>query len=45
VAAGGQCGRVVVGEVGVGERREGLPSVAEAAVPGHPSFHFENVVE
>jgi len=42
VAAGGEDG----GRVGreVGERVEGLPGVAEAAVPGHPSFHFENVV-
>lgn len=40
VEEGGKVGRVVLGE---GERREGLPSVAEAAVPGNPSFHFENV--
>lgn len=43
VEEGGKSGKVVVAEEGVGARREGLPPVAEAAVPGHPSFHFENV--
>lgn len=26
-----------------GERREGLPQVAEGAVPGNPTFYFENI--
>jgi leucyl-tRNA synthetase len=43
VDEGGKNGEVVVAEQGVGEKREGLPPVAEAAVPGTPSFHFENV--
>ncbi len=36
------CKEVNVVEVGE-ENREGLPSMAEHAVPGHPSFLFENV--
>ena len=36
----GKSGRVVGGE---GERKETLPPAAQAAVPGAPSFHFENV--
>ncbi|KAK2801946.1 cytosolic leucyl tRNA synthetase [Onygenales sp. PD_10] len=28
-----------------GETREQLPSVAENAVPGQPTFHFENIAE
>lgn len=42
VEEGGKTGTVVLGE-GEGKTREGLPPVAEAAVPGNPSFHFENV--
>jgi len=42
-ATGG--GEVVGGSEGVelGSRREGLPPVAENAVPGQPTFFFENV--
>ena len=36
------CKEVKVVEVGEGNR-EGLPSVAEHAVPGQPSFSFENI--
>ncbi len=43
VEEGGKAGRVVLGEGEGGSRREGLPVVAEAAVPGNPSFYFENV--
>ena len=48
VEEGGKAGTVVLGEgegegKGKGERREGLPLTAEAAVPGTPSFYFENV--
>jgi len=35
-------GTVIVGEQ-EGERRKELPSVANQATPGSPSFHFENV--
>lgn len=42
VEEGGKVGRVVLGE-GEGKSRERLPPVAEAAVPGNPSFYFENV--
>lgn len=28
-----------------GEKKEGLPPVAEGAVPGQPSFYFENIPE
>ena len=41
VEEGGK-GRVVVGE-GEGSVREALGSSAEAAVPGMPTFQFENV--
>lgn len=39
VEEGGKTGTVL----GSGETREGLPNVAEGAVPGTPTFHFENV--
>ncbi|KAH6682803.1 leucyl-tRNA synthetase-like protein [Halenospora varia] len=39
VAEGGKSGKVV----GSGEVKEGLPQPAEGAVPGVPTFHFENV--
>jgi leucyl-tRNA synthetase len=39
---GGKTGEVVVGD-GEGSKREGLPQPAEAAVPGLPTFYFENV--
>jgi len=42
VEEGGKAGRLVNVE-GSGERREGLPPFAEAAVPGNPTFHFENI--
>ncbi len=35
-------GIVVVGEK-EGEERKELPSVSGSAVPGSPSFHFENI--
>lgn len=35
-------GRVLVGGK-EGEKREGLPASAELAVPGGPTFHFENI--
>jgi len=35
----------VVGTTTDGENREGLPAVAGAAVPGQPSFFFENLPE
>ncbi|TVY26809.1 Leucine--tRNA ligase, cytoplasmic [Lachnellula hyalina] len=38
VAEGGKSGKVVGGGI-----REGLPGNAESAVPGVPTFHFENV--
>ncbi|KAK2757672.1 cytosolic leucyl tRNA synthetase [Arachnomyces sp. PD_36] len=41
VEEGGKAGTVV----GSGEAKEGLPPVAESAIPGSPSFHFENVPE
>lgn len=45
VEEGGK-GGVVVGENREeAERREGLPGMAESAVPGGPAFHFENVRE
>lgn len=43
VEEGGKAGRAVLAVEGEGERREGLPATAEGAVPGHPSFYFENV--
>ncbi|KAF4637500.1 hypothetical protein G7Y89_g586 [Cudoniella acicularis] len=39
VAEGGKSGKVVAS----GEVKEGLPLPAEQAVPGVPTFHFENV--
>ena len=36
-------GRIIAGD-GVGEGKETMPLVAGSAVPGNPSFHFENVV-
>ncbi|KAL9634601.1 MAG: hypothetical protein Q9164_003999, partial [Protoblastenia rupestris] len=39
---GGKKGKVVAGD-GEGESRGVLPPVAGSAVPGGPSFHFENV--
>jgi leucyl-tRNA synthetase len=38
VDEGGKTGTTVEGE-----KRVGLPQVAESAVPGNPSFFFENV--
>lgn len=45
VEEGGKTGKVVVGEDGgdSGEKRQALSPTAEAAVPGNPSFHFENI--
>ena len=45
VDEGGKSGRVVGGTEGVeeGEKRDGLPPAAEGAVPGQPTFFFENV--
>ena len=46
VDEGAKTGEVVQGvgaEVKVGEKKEGLPIAAEGAVPGAPTFHFENV--
>jgi len=42
VDEGGKAGISVIAGV-EGKRREGLPPTAEAAVPGTPTFHFENV--
>ena len=42
VEEGGKRGKVIVGD-DVGSVREGLPPNAEGAVPGNPTFHFENV--
>lgn len=39
---GGTSGKVVSGDKD-GEKREGLPPAAQAAVPGNPTFHFENI--
>lgn len=46
VEEGGKKGEVVQGNgegVKIGESKEGLPQVAEAAVPGQPTFYFENL--
>jgi len=45
VAEGGKVGKIVGGSEGVdvGSSREGLPPSAENAVPGQPTFFFENV--
>ncbi|MCJ1309094.1 cytosolic leucyl tRNA synthetase [Agyrium rufum] len=42
VEEGGKVGKVIVGE-GEGGKRESLPAPAEQAVPGSPSFYFENL--
>lgn len=42
VEEGGKAG-TLVNAGRQGERREGLPPFAEAAVPGNPTFHFENI--
>ncbi|KAI9741373.1 MAG: 2-isopropylmalate synthase [Cirrosporium novae-zelandiae] len=42
VEEGGKTGTVVSGE-GEGQRREGLPQMAEGALPGQPTYNFENV--
>ena len=42
VGEGGKAGDVVVGE-GKGQKRKDLPQMAENAVPGNPSFYFENL--
>lgn len=39
---GGASGKVVGGDRNE-EKRGGLPPAAQAAVPGNPTFHFENV--
>ncbi|GAB7362555.1 hypothetical protein MBLNU230_g2872t1 [Neophaeotheca triangularis] len=45
VDEGGKTGKIVGGTEGVveGEPREGLPPNAESAVPGQPTFFFENI--
>jgi len=46
VDEGGKSGKVVAGAGEgwkAGEERQELPQVAEGAVPGQPTFHFENV--
>ncbi|KAK4909560.1 cytosolic leucyl tRNA synthetase [Elasticomyces elasticus] len=45
VDEGGKAGEVIAGSEGVqiGSRREELPGAAESAVPGQPTFYFENV--
>ncbi|EEP80569.1 leucyl-tRNA synthetase [Uncinocarpus reesii 1704] len=40
VEEGGKAGTTLEGE-----QRDGLPPVAESALPGQPSFHFENIPE
>ena len=42
VEEGGKSGAVVGGEQN-GEKRTGLPLVAEGAIPGNPTFNFENI--
>ena len=42
VEEGGKTGTLVDADA-KGERREGLPIFAESAVPGNPTFHFENI--
>lgn len=39
---GGQAGQVVVGLQG-GSKVESLPQSAQGAIPGNPTFHFENI--
>jgi leucyl-tRNA synthetase len=45
IEEGGKSGKVVGGTEGVtqGEERKELPASAEGAVPGQPTFYFENV--
>lgn len=45
VEEGGKSGKIVGGTEGVtkGEERKDLPPTAETAVPGQPTFYFENV--
>jgi leucyl-tRNA synthetase len=43
VHEGGKSGDLIESDGRVGERMEQLPPVAESAVPGNPSFLFENV--
>ncbi|KAK7544018.1 uncharacterized protein J3D65DRAFT_608230 [Phyllosticta citribraziliensis] len=43
VREGEKAGAVVGGDGEVGGQRDGLPPVAEAAVPGAPTFYFENI--
>ncbi|KAF2727071.1 leucyl-tRNA synthetase [Polyplosphaeria fusca] len=38
-----KCGEVVIVPVTPGKLQEGLPPHADSAVPGHPTFNFENV--
>ncbi|KAF2090274.1 leucyl-tRNA synthetase [Saccharata proteae CBS 121410] len=42
ISEGGKTGTVVGGD-GHGEKKESLPQPAEGAVPGQPTFHFENL--
>ena len=45
VEEGGKEGKIVAGTAGVevGKVRDGLPPPAESAIPGQPTFFFENV--
>ena len=45
IEEGGKKGKVVAGTQGVeiGKERTELPPPAEAAIPGQPTFFFENV--
>jgi leucyl-tRNA synthetase len=45
IEEGGKSGKVVGGTEGAvqGEERKELPASAEGAVPGQPTFYFENV--
>ncbi|WPH04102.1 leucine--trna ligase, cytoplasmic [Acrodontium crateriforme] len=45
VDEGGKTGKIVAGTEGVkiGDTKESLPAAAENAVPGQPTFYFENV--
>jgi leucyl-tRNA synthetase len=47
IEEGGKSGKVVGGTEGItqGEERKELPVSAEGAVPGQPTFFFENVQE
>lgn len=44
VEEGGKSGTVVSAEGEDGVRKDELPPAAAAAVPGNPSFHFENLM-